>query len=471
MAKTQTTLIKGDSVDSNVDYRDALPVNMYGIPRNTLGSQGYMINFYGLTQNATGEGVDRGGLWVSRADFEGHYRVSGNSLIKVENGLVTNLGTVPGTEQVSMDYSFNNLAIVADGKLYYYNPTAGFREITDPEVGNPIDLVWVDGYFFLTDGESIYHSNILNEEAFEPLDFSNAQFIPDPSRGLGKNDDNEVLVFGAFSVEYFINVGSDNFAFQRITRKAQKIGIVGTHCKSEMNGRWYTLSRRKETSLSFHVVSLGSEQSISTRETDLILASYQEDDLRNVTIDTIVIDNIKLAIFHLPNHTLMFNETLAEVAGIGSAWTLLKTDILGDFTFRAKNFVNDANSGKWLVGDKRNSNIGELDRSICTHYGDKVEWLMFTPFLKLEMLAVNYLEIETIPGIAPAKDATVFISTTVDGRTYGKEYIELYSDNQDYIDRFYINRITGVVRNWVGFKFRGVSETRMAFGLMTMDVS
>ena len=64
---------------------------------------------------------------MARIGFEGHYRVSGTSLIKVEDDeSITVLGHVPGTDQVSFTYSLNNLAIVADKKLYYYNPTDGF---------------------------------------------------------------------------------------------------------------------------------------------------------------------------------------------------------------------------------------------------------------------------------------------------------------------------------------------------------
>jgi len=91
--------------------------------------------------------------------------------------------------------------------LYYYNISDGLRQITDSNVGDPLDVKWIDGYFFITDGENIYHSSIDNEEVFLPLDFGTAQFIPDSSNGLGKTEDNEIIVFGDFSIEYFINVG------------------------------------------------------------------------------------------------------------------------------------------------------------------------------------------------------------------------------------------------------------------------
>lgn len=480
MPATQVSLIKGDSVDNNTEYRDSLPTNMFVIPREVLGTNGYLINWYGLANFATGEGVDRGAIWVSNADLEGHYRVSGNSLLSIDtDGAIDNLGDIPGSGQVSMDYSFNNLAIVADEKLFYYNKNDGLREISGvvdngnntpigTSVGSPIDLVWVDGYFFVTDGDDIYHSDITNEERFLPLDFGNAQFLPDPSRGLGKNEDNEILVFGAFSIEYFINVGTENFAFQRLNQKAQKIGVLGTHCKREMNGKWYTLSRRKESAPSFHIISLGNEQVISTRETDQILSTYTHNQLASVTVDTMVRDNMKLVIYNLPDKTLMFNETIAEKMGIDNAWTILKTDVLGDLTYRAKDPILDPRSGKWIVGDKRGSTIGVLDASICTHYGEIAEWIIDTPFLKFDGKSITQIEIDTIPGISPDEDATVELSVTFNGRTHSQGRWVKMGANYDYGQRFILRNPVGFVRDMFSMRFRGASKTRMSLAKLNM---
>ena len=76
--------IKGDKVDDNTDYRDALSVNYYAVLRSIYGEEGYMLNYYGLTDFATGQGISRGSIWVARESFEGQYRVSGASLIKIE---------------------------------------------------------------------------------------------------------------------------------------------------------------------------------------------------------------------------------------------------------------------------------------------------------------------------------------------------------------------------------------------------
>jgi hypothetical protein len=84
-------------------------------------------------------------------------------------------------------------------------------------------------------------------------------------------------------------------------------------------------------------------------------------------------------------------------------------------------------------------------------------------------MSIDSLNIETVPGESPYDDATVFLSMTYDGRTYGKEWTELYGRPGDRSTRYIINRL-GYVRNWVGFKLRGVSLARMAFARGYLEI-
>lgn len=468
------TLIKGDTLEQNgVDYRDAVPVNLYAVPKNILGAAGYMYQMPGLTSFTTGEGIDRGGIWCSAEGFEGHYRVSGTNLIVIDDlGSVTVLGTVPGTEQVPIDFTFNNVILVADKKLFYYNPTDGFREITDGgNVGNPISVTFVAQFVVLTDGERIYHSEILDEEVFPLANEAVAEFSPDKTLTLKKNEDNELVVPGEYSIEHFIfNAATSGFAFTPLDRKATKLGIAGTLAIDELEAKWYILGRREEAAPSCYVYSAGTAQKIASREIEQVLEGFTDDELAATTVDGITLDKVALVFYHFPGVTYLFNATIAESQGVDNAWSLVKTGT-GDDNYRARNFVRDPRIGEWIVGDKTDSSIGIFDKTVATQYGDIAEWLLFTPFLKLETLSIDSLEIETIPGIVNSvEDATVFVSRTDDGRTNGQEWTQLYGDQWKYNQRFYIRRF-GYVRHWMGFKFRGASRNRMAFGLLNVEAS
>lgn len=463
MPTTQIPIIRGDKIGAETDYRDALPVNMYAVSRSVLGAKGYMLCYPGISFLGNGEGKDRGGHYNER--FNDQYRVSGSSLISVsKDGAVSSLGSIPGSGQAAMPYSFNTQAVIADGNMFLYSSSAGFIQIVDSDLGSPIDGIWIDGYYFLTDGEYVYHTDIDDETAIDPLKFATAEFMPDPSLGLLKTQDNKVMVFGRYSLEYFVNVAQENFAFQRVETRAQKIGIVATHAKCEV-GSVYITGGRKNEAVFVYEVGIGSSTKISTREIDKIIAQYTEPQLANMRMEGRTENDTTFILIHLPNEVLCFNRTAAEVFGIDSAWSVLKSDVYGNTPYRGINGVFDARSSKWVYGDKQGENIGYLDNGKCTHYDEIAEWELYTPFFRLDGMSVDEIELETIPGHTETEDAKVFLSASYDGNIYGKEYLIKYGNPSDYNERF-IARSLGDASDWMGLKFRGASRSRMSFAFL-----
>lgn len=461
------TLIKGDKVDSKTDYRDALPVNCHAVNRPLFGVAGYMIQNQGLTQLGSGLGIDRGGSWNDKQGK--HFRVSGTRLVTLnEDGTVSNLGEITGADTATLDNSFNTQAVCADGKFWLYDPVNGFRQVTDPDLGAPIDFVWIDGYYFFTDGEYIYHTDITDESVIDPLKFATAEFVPDYTYGVAKTEDNKVMVFGRYSTEYFINEGNPNFAFTRVPSRASKLGICGTHCKTNVNGTMFILGSRKEQAVSLHTIGVGAEQKLGTREVDQILARYSKEELEAVVLESFEMDGTTTVVIHLPDLVLHFNVTIGLTAGIDQAWSIAKSDVLGDTPWRAKFGVFDQRLSKWIFGDKQGSKIGYLDNSVATQYGSTIECTLFTPFMYVESMSIDELDIQTIPGFTVYDDATVFVSLTYNGVTYSNEWTQMYGLPSEYGYRFIVRRM-GYVDNWFAFKLRWASRSRMAFsrGMVT----
>jgi hypothetical protein len=464
MPQKVLNLVKGDRAGADTDYRDALPINMTAVLRDIMGVQGYMIQYPGIKSHSTLSGKCRGGMWNERQSE--HYRVNGNTLYKVDStGAATSLGTISGDDTVSFAYSFNTLAIVADGKYYTYKPSVGLKQITDPDLGKPSDVVWVDNYYFFTDGESLFHTDATNEETIDPLKFSGSVFSPDPILGLLLTQDNKVAVFNRYTTEYFTNVATANFAFQRLAARALKIGIVGTHCKTELNGKFYILGSPKEESVSCYSAGVGATQKIATREVDKLIGQYTETQLSKCVVESYGEDGYSYVVYHLPNETLLFNETLSKKVGIDHAWTILQSK--DDANYSGVHYVMDPRLNKWVVGDKGNGNVGTLDNTLATQYGDMVEWHLYSPFQLIQQSSIFELEVETLPGFNDQRDATVFVSVTQDGVTYSKQYTEMYGEPAKYGTNFILRRL-GYVNDWVGFRLRGLSRSRMAFGKATI---
>ena len=453
-------IIKGDKTVNNADYRDALPVNFTAVKRDILGASGYLLSHSGLVLHGTGVGVDRGGYWNER--HGNHYRVSGTKLISVAaDGVVTQIGDITGTKRASMAHSFNTQSIVVDGKWWLYDGTT-LTQSTDSDLGTPIDQTWIDGYYFFTDGEFLYHTDILNEVNIDPLKFATSEFSPDPTLAVDRTSDNQIAAFNRYTTEYFINRATTNFAFQRIEGKSIKCGVVGTHCETELEGQFYILGGGREESVSLHVISAGTYTSVATREVDKLIKKYTEAELADAVLETRVTDQDKFIIVRLPNETLLFNVTIARQLGKEYAWTIIKSDVVTDIKWRGVNGILDPRVG-WIYGDNQNSNIGILDDSVASQYGAIVESIFYSPLVDMEAMSLDQIEVKTIPGHqVNTGDVTCAVSLTYNGLTYGTEWWALYGKQSDYGTRFIVNRL-GYVRERVGFKVRCASDERFNF--------
>ena len=469
--KKTVSFVSGDKISNDTDYRDNLPVNISAVPKPIFGIAGYMLQDYGLTQYGTGSGVDRGGIWNER--FNSHFRLSGNDFIEVSaDGVSTVLGQILGSDTASFPYSFETQGIVANNQFFLYDPIKGFREVLDTDLGNPIDGVWIDGYYFFTDGEFLFHTDIDSEESIDALQYATAEFSPDITYGVAKTQDNKVMAFGRYSIEYFVNQATDNFAFLRLPSRAITAGIVGTHAKTELSGLWFILGGRKGEGIAVHGVSVGSSQKVSSRAVDIVIGNYTEDELRGAVLESRSEDNQDYLVVHLPNDVLEFNATAVSKVGIDSAWTIKKTGT-GDVSWRsiawrAKHGIFEPRLGKWVFGDKIDSRLGILDETVGTQYGEIAEWLLFTPFIYLESMSIDEFSVEVVAGHTFEPDASVALSLTYDGITYSKEYFVEYGQSLEYRNRFKV-RTLGYVSNWVGIKMRGATRSRMAFSKAELD--
>jgi hypothetical protein len=472
------SFVKGDKVGSETDWRDALPVNMYAVAKPIFGENGYLVQNYGVSLlNTTSGGKCRGAFYNDKQDK--HFRVQGNDFLEIDtDGVETILGAVTGyiddqnqfpyllNPPVTLDYSFRTQAVLANKRFYLYDSVGGFREVLAVSNLNPIDFCWIDGYYFFTDGENLFHTLITDEEVVEPTDFGVAQFSPDAAIGVEQTEDNKVIVFSRFSIEYFYNDGTSDFAFSRVQGRALKVGCVATHLKTELNSKYYMVGGGRAESLGVHVVSGGGSQKVSTREIDKILKKYQEADLENAHMESYTIDGNSFVKIHLPDDTLLFNETAANAFSLFGAWTVLSSGTQGE-PDRSTYPVLDTRISEWVVGDLLDGSIGIMDDTVATQYEQIAEWSLFSPFITIEKGSVDEFEIETIPGFTTSNDAKVFISISYDGITYGAQDIVEYGMQNDYGRRFIARRL-GYIRDKFSLRLKGASRSRMAFAKGTI---
>jgi hypothetical protein len=301
--------------DTQAEIRTSYPRNLIPVPKQSGISNGYLRPADGLVKNGEGPGVNRGGI-----ERDGVcYRVMGTKLCSIAaDGAVTVLGDVGGTDDnlVTMTYSFDLLAIASGQKLFYWNGTT-VDQVTDPDLGPVLDVVWVDGYFMTTDGQFLVVTELLDPFAVNPLKYGSSEIDPDPVVALVKLR-NEIYALNRHTIEVFDNVGGNLFPFQRVEGAQIQKGVIGTQaCCVFVETLAFLGSGRNESPGIFMGVNAQANK-ISTKEIDEVLTDYTEVQLATVKLEARNDRNHQHLYVHLPDQTIVFDFT-----AIAGHWILL----------------------------------------------------------------------------------------------------------------------------------------------------
>lgn len=452
----QISLLSGITTDANADIRTTYPVNLIPVPKDSGVSKGYLRFAPGLTRLGTGPGLDRGAITMS----DTCYRVMGGELVSVNAaGTVNRIGAIAGSEQIRMDYSTDHLCVVGGGNAYLCD--SAVTQITDSDIGSPIDVVWVDGYFLFTDGQYIYVTNLANPFTIDPTKYASSEIDPDRITGLLKFR-NEVYVLNRYSIEVFDNIGGTGFPFSRVQGGLIPKGCVGPRAKILYGDSFAWVGSGRNEPCSVYLANGGSALKIATREVEARLAAYSEDELATALVEAKADRMHQHLIIHLPNETMVY-DAAASVAMQEPVWFFLSTGVSGIQPWRARNAVWCY--GRWIVGDTEDGRIGVIDESVVTQYNEIAGWQFDTMLLYHEGNGAQVHELELVgtTGRAPLGDEpTVFHSYTVDGQNWSTERQASMGRRGNTQHRVVFRR-RGKMRNVRGERFRGANRTPISW--------
>ena len=428
------------------------------MPKKSGISNGFLRPGDGIVANGTGPGIDRGGInWEDSL-----YRVMGTELVEIDSaGVVTILGDVGGpiTELVTFDYSFDLLAIASGGRLYYWDDTT-LTQVTDPDLGIVLDVVWVDGYFMTTDGEFLIVTELSDPFVVNPLKYGSSEVDPDPVVALLKLR-NEIYALNRNTIEVFDNVGGDLFPFARIDGAQIQKGVIGTQGCCVFIERIAFLGGGRNEAPGIYVGAAATTQKISTQEIDNLLLTYTEAQLALVKLEARNDKNHQHLYVHLPDRTVVYDASASEALG-EQVWFTLTTTLSGFEQYRARNIVWAYD--KWLVGDPQSSNIGYLVQDTGHHWGEQVRWEFGTLIVYNESNGAifNELELVSLTGsVALGLNPQISTSYSVDGKAYSQ-------DRSISVGTIGSNKRLawfqqGHMRNWRIQRFRGDSDAHVSF--------
>lgn len=457
MPSLQIPLTRGTKTDSDADYRDALPVNAIYTPKP---ENPFMDMAPGLSQFGVAVGADRGGIYVEADQNFGHFRVSGRQLVSVaSDGSVTQLGDISGDDQAILNYSLSNVVVTADRKQWLYNQNDGFRRVTDPDIGEPIDTAWMNAKLYdisfdiATGNTFIVQHEVNQDDVVETLKYSTSDVSPDVSNGIGYLTGNRIAVFNRNTIEIFRDAGGTGFTLQREESRSIDGGLVATHAKCKFLGTWALIGGRAEESLNVHLLSSGSLTPIGTAEVQAILEEYTEEQLQDSRLESRSERGHNMLICHLPRHVLMYDASTRS-------WCILQT---GAEVWRGINGIFDPRTSKWIYGDKLDWRLGVMDRSTFGQYGEGQECVMYTPYNSLERAMIHQLDLRLLPGRYPS-DITVkaHLSLSADGLTYGPELPLEIGPGQNFTKLFRWYGL-GRIEGYASFRIRIETPYPIAF--------
>ena len=452
----QIPILNGIYADATPDFRTSYPKNLVPVPKQTGISAGYLRPADGIVEAGTGPGINRGGInWNGTL-----YRVMGTKLVSISSdNVVTDIGDVGSGGRVTFDYGFTYLAIASGGRLYLYDGTT-LAQVTDPDLGTVLDVVWVDGYYMTTDGEFLVVTDLDDSFAVNPLKYGSSEADPDPVNTLLKLR-NEIYALNRYTIEVFDNVGSTGFPFQRIAGAQIQKGTVGTHANCVFMENIAFLGGGRNEAPSIYMGANGSTQKIATREVEEILATYTEAQLSVAFLEERTDKAHQFLIVHLPNHTLVFDGAATQVMG-QPVWFSLSSTLVGDGKWNACTVIWCYD--QWNVCHPDTNQFGYLDDTISSHWNIDVGWEFGTQIVYNESNGVIFHEMELIAltgHVASGTSPTIWTQYSSDGETWSVEK-PICAGTLGQRAKRLVWLQQGHMNNWRIQRFRGTSEAHLA---------
>lgn len=262
------------------------------------------------------------GVWYALAG-ENFYSISSLFVPTIIGAINTNVGTVFAT--------INNAGqiILIDGVDGWIYDTigGGFTQITSPDFpGQPLGVVYVDDYFLIPSGETNiwYLSGPNDGNAWDVLDTATVRKYPGFLTGVGVVG-TRTYFFKVDSTEVWFNQGLADFPFRRDNNLIFNTGCTAPGSIYSMEGYLYWLSNNASGESTVCMTQGGPPNIISTQAVNNVINNFANPNDVQAYIYKEAGHQFYVMSWTQDNETLVFDQTIAEVAGIQNAWFRMAT--------------------------------------------------------------------------------------------------------------------------------------------------
>lgn len=440
-------IISGVLPTAQAEFGTVIPKNMEPVIVESGVSKGQLRMAAGAIPWSSGPGVDRGGhMWNGQ-----QYRVMGDKLVRINTaGSVEILGDVGGAGPVGFDHSFDLLAVRSGTVLWYWDG-AILRQADDPDFGQVIDHIWIDGYFMATDGQFVIVTELNNPYEVKPLKYGSAESDPDPIVGLAKVR-GEAYVVGRNTIELFANQGGAGFPFAVVRSATIPFGAISAQAMTPFAQTLAFVGSERDGALGVFLAGQGTATRISSRVIDEALATDPAP--RAVQIERRVYRGEARLIVHLTAASYQYCTDASQKAG-EPVWVELRSG--QDQPYRLRNAL--VTEERIIVSDLASPALGILTEDLATHFGEDIEWRFDVGQFNEPGtgLVIDAIELVGMTGRGPYGGGEAFMSYTLDGETFSLERAKSLGVRGQRKKRVaWRPRIR--VPNYLGLRFRGFGD-------------
>lgn len=368
--------------------------------------------------------MDAGGNGPCRGFFIstiGSYAVIGTQLYEIESGNLSGLGAIDG--QGAVYFAENNagqIAICAPPKLYVLTGTA-LDEVTDPDFPGAGSLDYIDGYgvFNAPDTGQFWITALNNFGDVDALDYVTAESAPDNIRRVIV-DHREVWLFGASTIELWVNTGSVDFPFERQSGATIERGVSAPDTVTKLDNTLYWLANDyvvyradgyTPVRVSTHAIEFAIQSSPSR---DIAIAFSYEQEGHAFYVLTLP------ALADYPGQTFVFDAS-------SGLWHERQSGVT-DAAWRVRYIAYDPVQGKYLAGDDRTGKVYQMSLDLYSENGATMLAYAVSPPLHADAKRAyqSYLQIEIESGVGltvgQGSDPQMMLQISDDGgKTWGNE--------------------------------------------------
>lgn len=234
----------------------------------------------GLTQF-----IDNGDTpWRGLHPFAGNsklYGVHRGTLYDIDSiGTITSRGMISSTTgRVDIDDDGTYITVVDGSEIYTYNtttPATPIAAVSDPDRPTSPNTCAVQGGRVLTDENGTGQfkgGGAYDPTAWDALNFATAESNPDNVIRI-VNAKGTVVLFGAYSTEFWSNVGGSGFPYQKVLGADMEYGLAARWSVGRFMGTFAFLAQNREGQVIVSKLTGYSAERISNFEFEHIINGY-----------------------------------------------------------------------------------------------------------------------------------------------------------------------------------------------------